>query len=376
MEKIIKAAIIGCGVISHTYMDVLNNKLTAIEVVACSDLDIKRMEEFALKYAIKALPFDEVLKDQEIEMVINLTTPNAHYSLSKQALLHDKHVFSEKTISVELDEGKELCGLAKERGLRLGAAPDTFLGASVQTAKYILDTGLIGKPLSFVASISKDYGIFGDILPHLWKKGAGILFDVGCYYITALASIFGPVCKIQSFTSCHQPQRKNMRITSNDFAKPYAIEVDNLIASTIQFHNGVIGTFHLNSDSIWDESSKMEVYGTDGILYMGDPNVTGSPVSIQKSHGIVAEFPFTHGFSEQSRGIGAVEMAWSIKSGRQHRASMELAYHVLEVLHGILISAENETTYVVKSTFKLPPALPTGYIGSGFWEPTEESALV
>lgn len=187
--KRIKTAVVGCGSISDIYMtNLTNGKFTVMELVACSDLMVERMNASAAKFGIKAMSLDEICADPEIEMVICLTTPAAHYPIIKQALLAGKHVFSEKMIAVDLWQGKELVQIANEKGLHLGVAPDTFLGASVQTAKYIVDKGLIGKPLSCRASISRDYGIYAEFLTHLAKKGAGIGFDMGGYYLTALAA--------------------------------------------------------------------------------------------------------------------------------------------------------------------------------------------
>ena len=186
--KKIKTAVVGCGSISDIYMtNLTNGKFTVMELVACSDLMVERMNASAAKFGIKAMSLDEICADPEIEMVICLTTPAAHYPIIKQALLAGKHVFSEKMIAVDLWQGKELVQIANEKGLHLGVAPDTFLGASVQTAKYIVDKGLIGKPLSCRASISRDYGIYAEFLTHLAKKGAGIGFDMGGYYLTALS---------------------------------------------------------------------------------------------------------------------------------------------------------------------------------------------
>lgn len=211
--KRIKTAVVGCGSISDIYMtNLTNGKFTVMELVACSDLMVERMNASAAKFGIKAMSLDEICADPEIEMVICLTTPAAHYPIIKQALLAGKHVFSEKMIAVDLWQGKELVQIANEKGLHLGVAPDTFLGASVQTAKYIVDKGLIGKPLSCRASISRDYGIYAEFLTHLAKKGAGIGFDMGGYYLTALAAILGPVRSVAAFTATNDPDRVNTRI--------------------------------------------------------------------------------------------------------------------------------------------------------------------
>ena len=308
-------------------------------------------------------------------MVINLTIPAAHYPVIKQCLEAGKHVFSEKMIAVELWQGQELVKLANEKGLYLGVAPDTFLGASVQTAKYIVEQGLIGKPVSAHAAISRNYGIYGEFLTHLCKRGGGIGFDMGGYYLTALAAILGPVKNVSAFTAINEPHRVNTRIGAPNYGKEYDLEDANVITATLQYENGVLGTLHMNSDCILDETYSLVIYGTEGILYMGNPNEFGNPVYIQKTLSGKVEFPLTHGYAENSRGVGAAEMAWSILKGRKNRASKEMAYHVFELMHGIMTSAETGKMVTLESTFETPAGLPAGYMGDGGWTRKEESAL-
>jgi predicted dehydrogenase len=322
------------------------------------------------------MTLEEILADASIELVINLTTPAAHYPINKRALLAGKHVFSEKMIAVELDEGRELVLLADEKGLHLGVAPDTFLGASIQTAKYIVEHGLIGSPVSCRASVSRNYGIYGEFLPHLYKRGAGIGFDMGGYYLTALAAILGPVERVSAFTRVNRKERVNTRVGAPLFGEAYELEEPNVIAAALQYESGVLGTLHMNSDSILDERTGLEIYGTDGILIMGDPNQFGPQVSLQKVNSAPVAFPLTHGFAENSRGLGAAEMAWSIRAGRNHRASKEMAMHVFETVHGIMLSASSKTAYEMTTRFETPAALPEGFIGDGGWTSKEESALI
>lgn len=376
MRKI-KAAIVGCGSISDIYMSNFSaGKFAILDLVGCSDLMVPRMEESAAKFGIRAMSLEEICADAEIELVINLTTPAAHYPIIKQCLLAGKHVFSEKMIAVELEQGFELVALANEKGLHLGVAPDTFLGASIQTAKYIVEHGLIGRPVSCRASVSRNYAIYGEFLPHLYKKGAGIGFDMGGYYLTALASILGPANRISAFTNIHNPNRVNTRIGAAGYGDCFNLEVPNVLTAAIQYENGVLGTLHMNSDCILDEKTNLEIYGTEGILTMGDPNEFGKSVYLQKTGYQPVEFPMTHGYAENSRGLGAAEMAWSIVSGRNHRASKEMACHVFEMMHGIMRSAENGAAYMLQTTFETPKALPEGYIGNGDWSRKEESALI
>lgn len=374
--KKIKAAVVGCGAISDIYMQNLSGRFQIIELVACTDLNEERMRRQAEKYHLQAASYQEILENPEIGMIINLTNPKAHYQITKEALLHRKHVFSEKMIAVTLEEGKELCRLAKEQGVRLGVAPDTFLGGSIQTARYIVDKGLIGEVLSAVVSLNRNYGIFGEILPHLHKEGGSLPFDCGCYYMTALASIIGPAKSVTGFTRLHGPERIGCRVGSPGFGEKIQVEADNIVTASVQYTNGVLATVHLNSESLLDERPCLELYGTEGILIMGDPNNFDSPVYLKKMLGETIRFPFTHGYTQNARGIGAAEMAWSIVKERPQRAGMEMAYHVLELLHGMQISARTRRVYDLESDFRIPKPLPTGYLDNGAWGPTEESALV
>jgi len=374
-EKI-RAAVVGCGVISDIYLQNIADRFEIMEAVACSDINENRMNEQAAKYGIKAMSYDEIIHNSDIDMIINLTNPSAHFALTKEALEHKKHVYSEKMMAVKLEEGKELCSLAEENHVRLGVAPDTFLGGSVQTARYVVEHGLIGTPLSAIVSLNRDFRVFGDIFPHMNAKGGSIAFDTGCYYITALASIMGTAEEVSGMGRIYEPERVSKRVDRPWFESPIQIEEENLLVGTIRFTNQVLATVHFNSANIIDEQPCIKIFGTEGILIMGDPNKFDSPVYLKKMLGETIQFPFTHGYLKNARGVGAAEMAWSIRQGREHRASKEMAYHVLEILHGMIISSGTGKTYRLQSEFQQTEALPTGYLDHGFWGPKEESALV
>lgn len=374
--KSMKTAIIGCGVISHTYIQNLQQKFRIIEVVACYDRNEEKMKKTAEEFHIKAMQFEEILKDKSIELLINLTTPKAHYTITRQALEAGKHVFSEKMIAVELEEGKELLEIAERNQVRLGVAPDTFLGSGIQTARYIVEKGLIGEALSAVVSVNRNFRVFADILPHMNQRGGSMAFDVGCYYMTALASILGPAEKVTAFSRKVNPVRTGERVDRPWLMEEVEVEEDNLVTAVVKYKNGVLCTVHFNSESIMDEQPHLEIYGTEGIVFMGDPNEFGSPVYLKKELAPKMEFPATHGYKENSRGLGAAELAWAVRQNRQHRAGMEMAYHVFELIHGMYLSAKSGQTYIMQSDFQIPKALKTGYKENGFWGPTEESALI
>lgn len=375
MRKI-NTAIVGCGVISDVYLSSLQEKFSVIQVTACSDLDEERMRKTAEKYGLEARSYSDILKDEKIELIINLTSPAAHYPLTKQALEHGKHVYSEKTMATEYDKGKELCLLADQNHVRLGAAPDTFLGGGIQTAKYMVEKGAIGKVLSGVLSLSRDYGVFGENLPHLFRKGGSVLYDMGCYYLTAVCSILGPVKKVAAFGKKSEDIHRVKRVTSPLFGQDLSVEDYNVVTAILEFEDQALVTLHLNAASSYNETFHLELYGETGILYLGDPNTFGGEVFLQKPGNDALKVPFTHGFLKESRGIGAAEMAWAILHNRPHRAKKEMALHVLEIIHGIEKSQETGSPYKMESSFEIPQGLPEGFIGEGFWQPEEESALV
>lgn len=375
--KRMKAAVVGCGMISDTYIPSIQNNFSILELVGCSDLNEAAMQAKAEKYGLKAMTQAEIIADPEIELVINLTNPAAHYPVTKTYLEAGKNVWSEKMIAVELEQGRELVEIAEKNHVALGVAPDTFLGASVQTARFLIDSGMIGEPLSYVAYLSRDYGCFGEVLPHLRKRGGGILFDMGGYYLTALGSIFGPVREACAFTAIHAPNRTGTR-TDRDcqyFGQPYEIETSNIVAASLKYDSGVIGSLHMNSDCIYNATTGITVYGTEGVLKMGDPNGFGGDVTVKKIGSPEFVFPLTHGYKENSRGIGAAEMAWSIRQGRLHRANMYMAYNVFETAHAIERASAEGRTIRLESTFAIPAALPQGYIQKGALSPMAESAL-
>lgn len=376
MEKL-KVAIVGCGSISDIYMsNITSGKFQVLELVACSDLNPAASQAKAEKYGCKAMTTEEICADPAIDMVINLTVPAAHYPVIKQCLEAGKHVFSEKMIAVELWQGKELVELADKKGSYLGVAPDTFLGASVQTVKYIVDAGLIGQPVSCTASLSRNYAVYGEILTHLCKRGGGIGFDMGGYYLTALGAVLGPVKSVAAFTNINNPNRINTHVGAANYGKPFQIEEANVITATMQYESGVLGTLHITSDCIPDETYSLVIYGTEGIVYMGNPNEFGNPVYLQKTMSEKVSFPLTHGFAENSRGVGAAEMAWAILQKRKNRASKEMAYHVFELMHSIMRSAETGEVVHLESTFTTPEPLPAGFIPDCEWGRREESALI
>ena len=371
-----KVAIVGCGVISDIYFQNLSTKFSNAEVVACADLDTAKAEEKAAKYGVKVMTTKEIIADDSIRMVVNLTTPNAHYPVIKELLEGGKNVYTEKPFAVSMAEADELSRIADEKGLALCSAPDTFLGSACQTGRFIVDSGLIGTPTSAVAVLNRDGGLMADKYPYTGKKNGGIGPDVGVYYLTEMLSIMGPVASCCGYSEVSRPERIHSLVSRPGFGTGYAIESDNLVSASFRFSSGAFGSLHLNADSTQDEMPYLTIYGTEGILYLPDPNKFGGEVRLQlKGQTEPIVFPPTHAYSGNSRGLGVSEALWALDHGRRPRTSKEMAYHVLELIYGVEESSRTHVYHEMKSTFTRPDPIPRGFLDEGYHGATEEAGL-
>ena len=372
----VKTAIVGCGAISDAYLTTMTNKFKILDVVGCCDRNSEKAQVTAQKYGIKVISMEEILADASIEIVVNLTTPTAHYSVIKQLLEAGKHVYTEKVLSVELEHAAELVKIADQKKLYLGAAPDTFLGSAIQTARYVVDSGMIGEVTSCYCAFTRDGDILNRAFPFTAKPGGGIGFDVGIYSITALLSILGPVKEVSGIVQTRKPQRPNYSL--ENFGEPFQVECENLMSGILQFAGGTIGNILFDSNSIFilPEKPSLVLFGTMGIMTMADPNQFGGEVKvILKGNNEPFTMQQSHAFTDECRGLGVADMAWAMRAGRKNRASKEMAYHALEVLHGIVKSSDTKSNQVIQSTFEKTPPIPRGYSGQTFFEFVEEIGI-
>lgn len=374
--KPVKTAIVGCGTISRAYLEAMIHQFKILDVVACCDIKPQKAAETAEKYRLRALTIEELKNDPSIEIAVNLTIPPAHYDVTKQLLEAGKHVYTEKVLSVELSEAAELVRLADEKGLYLGVAPDTFLGSAIQTARSAVESGMIGDVTSCYCALHRDASLSAERSSLALVPGGGIGFDVGIYYITALLSILGPVREVSGVMRTRNRQRKHYSV--DRLGEPYEMECENLLAGTMDFVSGVVGNFIFDSNSIQiiPERPSLVLYGTQGILSMADPNCFGGDVAVVlKGNHRPFILQQSYAYSEESRGLGVAEMAWSMRSGRKNRANKEMAYHALEVLHGVGISKSSKTVYALKSSFEKMPPIPKGYPGTSYCDSDAESGI-
>ncbi len=359
MDKI-KVGIIGTGNISGIYFQ-NGKRFEAMEVVACADLDVERAKARAAEYGVRGCSVEELLADPDIQMVINLTIPDAHASVCLQALEAGKHVYVEKPLAVSREEGSKVLELAASKGLLVGSAPDTFLGGGIQTAIKLIRDGRIGTPIGATAFMTCGGHESWHPAPEFYyQKGGGPMFDMGPYYLTALIAMLGPISRVTGSARISYPERT---ITSQPkYGQKVKVEVPTHIAGIMDFAAGPIGTLLTSFDTMGGSTlPRIEVYGSEGTLLVPDPNGFGGEVRIwQAGAREWADIPLTHGKADNARGVGAADMAKAILSGRKHRASGELAFHVLEAMHGFHDASEQGVHYQMKSTCETPAPLPVG----------------
>lgn len=376
MIEPVKTAIIGCGAISDAYLSTMLRRFKILQVVGCCDRHPEKARDKAQKYGIQALGMEDILADPSIELVVNLTTPVAHYPVIKQLLEAGKHVYTEKVLAVELEQAAELVRIAEEQCLYLGAAPDTFLGSAVQTARYVVESGLIGTVTSCACTLTRDSELFSRAFPFTARPGGGIGFDVGIYSITALLSILGPVREVSGVVRTLNPQKTNYVL--EHFGDTFPIECENLMAGTLQFACGTVANLLFDANSIFTvpEKPSLLLFGSLGVLSMADPNNFGGEVKVTlKGNNEPFVMQQSHAFSEECRGLGVAEMAWSLRRGRKHRANQAMAYHALEVLYGMVRSSKQKANQVLASTFEKTPPIPRGYSGQTYFDFIEEAGI-
>jgi predicted dehydrogenase len=356
-----KVGVIGCGNISGIYFKNMCGVFENLHVKGCADLELTRAQAKAAEFAgVRAMSVKELLNDPEIEIVVNLTIPKAHAEVARAAVRAGKSVHNEKPLTLGRAEGRKLLREAKAKGVRVGSAPDTFLGAGLQTCRKILDDGWIGEPVAATAfMLCHGHESWHPDPEFYYQPGGGPMFDMGPYYLTALVALLGPVRRVTGATRITFPER--IITSQKKFGQKVKVEVPTHVAGVMDFANGSIATI-VTSFDVWGANVPcIEIYGTEGSLSVPDPNVFGGPVRLRRrgAEGW-SELPLSHVYAENSRGIGVADMAGGLRSGRAHRASGELAYHVLDIMHAFHDSSREGRHVSLQSTCARPAPLPQG----------------
>ena len=354
----VKVGLIGCGTISATYLKVAK-QFPVLEIVACADALPERAEARAAEFGVpRALGVDELIADPEIEIVLNLTIPKAHGEVGLRAVEAGKSVYNEKPLAVTREEGRQLVERAKAKGVRVGAAPDTFLGGGIQTCLELLDSGAIGQPVAAVAFMAgHGHESWHPDPAFYYQAGGGPMFDMGPYYLTALIALLGPMRRATGSARVSFSERT---ITSKPkHGEKIAVEVPTHVAGVIDFAQGAVGAL-ITSFDVWGHNlPRIEIYGSEGSLSVPDPNTFGGPVLVKGAADKEwREVPVTRPHTDNSRSLGLADMAEGLRSGRAHRASGELAYHVLEAMHAFHdASATGRHVELVSSCARPEPLL-------------------
>lgn len=355
-----RIGLIGCGTISKVYLEV-SKTLEDLDVIACADLIPERARARAEEFNIpKACGVQDLLKDPEVQIVLNLTIPRAHAEVGLAALESGKSVYNEKPLAVSREDGRRLLEEARSRGLRVGGAPDTFLGGGIQTCRKLIDDGWIGEPVAATAFMTgHGHESWHPDPDFYYQPGGGPMFDMGPYYLTALVTLLGPIRRVTGSARITFPERT---ITSQPRrGAKIQVKVPTHVAGVMDFASGAVGTI-ITSFDVWAaQLPRIEIYGSEGSLSVPDPNGFGGPVRIRRAGAAEwSEVPLTHAYARQSRGLGVADMACALRSGRPHRASGELAYHVLDAMHAFHDASHEGRHVELTSACTRPAPLPMG----------------
>lgn len=356
MQEKMQIGIIGCGNISGAYFGGAR-KTNILEIKSCADIRMEAAKNAAEKHGYQAVTVDELLADPEIELVVNLTIPRAHVEVCLQVLEAGKHVYSEKPMGVTTEDAQKVVKLAAEKGLRIGGAPDTFLGAGGQTARKTMDEGAIGRAVSGTAFMcGHGHESWHPNPAFYYDIGGGPMLDMGPYYITALVNILGPVKRVAGITTKALEERVATSKAVAGLRIP--VKVSTHLTGVMEFANGAVITMIMSFD-MWRHSLPcIEIYGTEGSMKVPDPNGFGGPVRVASTKDNWSDVPLP--FPQNARMIGVVDMVSAIRSGRLHRANGELTYHVLELMTAFDKSSKSGQHMEIQSTVDRPAPFPTG----------------
>ena len=401
----VKVGVVGCGgICKATYMNNMVNKFEIIDVVGAADQIDSRAQWMADHYGIKKMSVEEMMNDPEIEVIVNLTYPESHVAITKMAFEHGKHVYCEKMMAPTFEDATELMRLMKEKNLMYTTAPDTFLGAWEQSARKYLDDGIVGKPVTVHAQVTMHYNPetpFFDTAPKYYffplHYGGGFPFDLGGYYLHEMINLFGSVKRVTGFGGNIFPNRTYENPKHPKYGETFEVNTPTTLLAALEFENGVLGTFHISSDSFMSQS--FSVTGTQGTMKLGDPNsfcdvltVTrpGAKPTIERimpgmqpggknaqkdvqvdddvqklnefTPFATVELPLLHGFYESMRGVGLADMCYALRNNRRPRCHADIGYHAIEIIHGIMESCNTGRIYEMTSKCERPaPIVPSAF---------------
>ena len=368
MNKIFKVGLIGCGHISETYFrghDYFNN----FQIVKCADINLDNAKKCADTYDITACSVDEILNDSEIEIILNLTIPRAHYEVAKKSLDSGKHVYSEKPMAVNFSDGQELLELAKSKGLYIGNAPDTFLGGGIQKSIDLINQNKIGNVRlgSAIFAYPGVQSYHPNPEPWFANNEGGPVMDMGPYYLTVLVNLLGPAKRVHGISTKVFEKRVIGIGPKKD--QEFSVECPTSYLVNLEFHNQALIQITLSFDVLAHQRNHIELYGDQGSMIVPDPNMFGGSVmTCNNDSGEWEEHKTDNlplgkininshsGRANESstnanyRGVGLAEMAYCIENGLDHRCSGELSLHVLDIIKSTMLAADTQTPQEIQTT--------------------------
>jgi len=357
MSDQMRIGIIGCGNISAAYFGGAA-KCNNLTIKSCADLSREAATSRAAEYGWEAVSVDELLGDPEIELVINLTNPGSHVEVGLQIVSSGKHAYSEKPLGVDVEEGRSLIEAAKAANVRVGYAPDTFLGGGAQTSRKIIDDDWIGRPLSGTANMmGHGHESWHPNAEYYYDIGGGPMLDMGPYYVTALVNMLGPARAVSGVVGRGFENRFDT--TEKNYGKLHPVLVPTHYTGVIEFQSGACITVIMSFD-VWKHNHPpIEIYGTDGSLSVPNPNGLGGEVRVYRPD----EKEWRHvplAYPANARMIGVTDMVSAIHHARPHRASGALSFHVLEIMKSFEASSAEGKRIELASTTDQPAPFPLG----------------
>jgi predicted dehydrogenase len=360
--------IIGCGNISAAYLE-LAPLFAGIEIVACADIVPAAAKARASQFSVRAMSVEALLADKDIAAVVNLTVPKAHFRVSQEILSAGKHLYSEKPLTLSAADARKLVRLADRRGLAVGCAPDTFLGAGAQLARRMIDKGAVGRVVAGSATFL-NHGMehWHPNPDFFYRPGAGPMFDIGPYYVTTLVSLLGPVKAVAGMASKGLAER--VIISEPRRGERLKVTTPTTINAVMEFASGALVSIATSWD-VWrhGHENPIEIYGTDGSMLVPDPNFFGGPVAVTVKDGDFARvdsgdgafgsanWPAARPRVANYRALGLADMMDAVRSGREPRCSGRLAAHVVEVMEAAQVSAATRKFVKIRSTVERPAPL-------------------
>jgi predicted dehydrogenase len=358
MAGLARVGVVGCGVVAHRYVEGAA-AFDTFDVVACADLDDAAARSFAQKHNLQPEAVEALVSDPAIDVVLNLTPPTAHAAVSSGALDAGKHVYSEKPLATSVADGAALVREAERRKLRIGCAPDTFLGSAYQAGRKLIARGDIGMPLGATATI-----LLGGPDPwhpnadDFFRAGSGPMLDLGPYYLTAIVALLGPIVEAVGFASTLTTMR-TLGVGPRA-GEEFTVDVPTHVASVLRLESDALATLSVSFEAGDQYVSGLVVHGSEGSLELPDANAFGGEVRVRRGSEEWSPVPYESRGNQETRGIGLHEMLEAIREGRPHQASGELGLHVLAVALAVLSSAAERRAVPVSTP--LPSAGVPNYV--------------